>query len=101
VAAAAGTPVSVCGEMASEPLTTILLIGLGYDSLSVAPPTLLQLKWLIRSVPRYVCLTAAGEALEADTAGDVSDILRRHVMPLIDVRLLDLHGPLPARASHP
>ena len=101
VAAAAGIPVSVCGEMASEPLTTILLIGLGYDSLSVSPPTLLQLKWLIRSVPRHVCVTAAEEALEADSAGEVSDILRRHVAPLIDLRLMDPHGPLPARAAHP
>src|SRR5438034_4729538 len=31
---AAGKPASVCGEMASEPLSAFLLIGLGYDTLS-------------------------------------------------------------------
>jgi phosphotransferase system enzyme I (PtsI) len=99
-AAKAGIPVSVCGEMASEPLTTVLLIGLGYDILSVAPPTLLQLKWLIRCVPETVCRAAAGEALDAATADEVSVILRRHVAPHIDLRLMDIHGPLPARATH-
>ena len=37
---AAGLPVSVCGEMASEALSAVLLIGLGYDRLSVSPPAL-------------------------------------------------------------
>src|SRR2546422_567277 len=37
-ARAAGKPASVCGEMASEPLSAFLLIGLGYETLSVAPP---------------------------------------------------------------
>src|SRR6267378_2064561 len=36
----AGKPASVCGEMASEPLSAFLLIGLGYQTLSVAPPAL-------------------------------------------------------------
>ena len=48
---AAGLPVSVCGEMASEPLDALLLIGLGYRCLSVAPPALPLVKWLLRAVP--------------------------------------------------
>ena len=35
---AAGIECGVCGEMASEPLTAVLLVGLGYTRLSVAPP---------------------------------------------------------------
>src|SRR5207247_1419047 len=34
----AGKPASVCGEMASEPLSAFLLIGLGFETLSVAAP---------------------------------------------------------------
>jgi phosphoenolpyruvate-protein phosphotransferase len=98
-AEAAGIPVGVCGEMASEPLTTALLIGLGYRSLSVAPPSLLHLKWLVRRLPLAACRAAAAEALEAATAEEVSEALRRHVEPHVDPRLLDLHGPLPAKPT--
>ena len=51
VGRAAGIPVSVCGEMASEPLSAVLLIGLGYDRLSVSPPALPLVKWVVRTVP--------------------------------------------------
>src|SRR5437660_2857085 len=47
-ARAAGKPASVCGEMASEPLSAFLLLGLGYETLSVAPPALPLITWLIR-----------------------------------------------------
>ncbi|MDH5316053.1 MAG: phosphoenolpyruvate--protein phosphotransferase [Gemmatimonadota bacterium] len=97
---AAGIPVGVCGEMASEPLLAVLLLGLGCESLSVAPPTLLLLKWLIRRIPMEASRAAAREALGAATATEVGDALRRHVAPHIDLRLLDPHGPLPARAAH-
>jgi phosphotransferase system enzyme I (PtsI) len=100
-AAAAGIPVSVCGEMASEPLTAVLLLGLGYRSLSVAPPTLLRLKWLLRRIPLEACQEAAADALEADTAEAAAEALQLRVQPYVDLRLLDTHGPLPGRGSHP
>jgi len=40
--------VSVCGEMAGDPVLAPLLIGLGVDELSAAPPLLAQIKYLIR-----------------------------------------------------
>lgn len=93
----AGIPCGVCGEMASEPLSAVLLVGLGYRSLSVAPPTLLLIKWLLRRVPLDCCEAAARRALEADTAGEVSRVLQEEVKPHVDLRLLDPHGPLPGR----
>jgi phosphotransferase system enzyme I (PtsI) len=45
----AGIAVSVCGEMASEPLYVPLLIGLGIDELSVNPVSLPLVKAIIRS----------------------------------------------------
>ncbi len=89
----------VCGEMASEPLTAVLLVGLGYTSLSVAPPTLLLMKWLLRRIPYEACRAAALEALEARLAGDVDAVLKRHAGPHVDIHLLDPHGPLPARGT--
>lgn len=86
---AAGIPVSVCGEMASEPLSAVLLIGLGYDTLSVAPPALPLIKWLVRNVPAKVCRGAAERALEAGTAAQITAILRHAVQGYVDKRLLD------------
>ncbi|MCX7115239.1 MAG: phosphoenolpyruvate--protein phosphotransferase [Gammaproteobacteria bacterium] len=45
-----GLEVSICGEMASDPLAVILLLGMGYDTLSMNAASLPKIKWLIRSV---------------------------------------------------
>jgi phosphotransferase system enzyme I (PtsI) len=97
VGKAAGLPVSVCGEMASEPLSAVLLLGLGYDRLSVSPPALPLVKWVIRTVPEESARRAAGAALAAANAADVSRVLREVVGEYIDVRLLDPHSTLPGR----
>lgn len=47
---ARGIPVSMCGEMAGDPMATVILIGLGLDSLSVSPLMMLEIKKIIRSV---------------------------------------------------
>ena len=93
----AGLPVSVCGEMASEPLSAVLLLGLGYDRLSVSPPALPLVKWVIRTVPEESARRAASAALAAANAADVSRVLREVVGEYIDVRLLDPHSALPGR----
>jgi phosphotransferase system enzyme I (PtsP) len=48
----AGKPVSVCGEMASDPASVILLLGMGIDSLSVSVAGLTRVKWVIASFTR-------------------------------------------------
>ena len=87
---AGGIPVSVCGEMASEPLGALLLIGLGYDTLSVASPALPLIKWLVRKVPASVCREAAAQALGAETARAVEAILRTAAQSYVDKRLLGM-----------
>jgi phosphotransferase system enzyme I (PtsI) len=93
----AGIPVGVCGEMASEPLMAILLLGMGYDALSVAPPTLLLVKWLLRQVPYAVAQEVALRALQADGPDEVLVLLRESVRSFVDPRILDTHGPLPGK----
>ena len=45
----AGKPVSICGEMASDPVTALLLMAMGYDALSMSARALLRVKWAIRN----------------------------------------------------
>jgi phosphotransferase system enzyme I (PtsI) len=42
-------PISVCGEMAADTLAIPLLVGLGLDSLSMSPTTILYAKRIIRN----------------------------------------------------
>jgi len=93
----AGLPVSVCGEMASEALSAVLLVGLGYDRLSVSPPALTLVKWVIRTVPEAAARRAAEGALAAGTASEVTEVLRTVVGEYLDVRLVDTHSTLPGR----
>ena len=92
---AAGKPASVCGEMASEPLSAFLLIGLGYETLSVAPPALPLVKWTVRQVSAARARTVAAQALAARTADDVLDLLRLALAEAVDLKLLDHHARLP------
>jgi phosphotransferase system enzyme I (PtsI) len=95
-ARSAGKPASVCGEMASEPLSAFLLIGLGYATLSVAPPALPIVKWLIRQVNITQARTAAEAALAARSAELALDILRFALAEAVDLTLLDPDARLPA-----
>ena len=99
VGRAANLPVSVCGEMASEALSAVLLIGLGYDRLSVSPPALPLVKWVIRTVPEEAAQAAAAEALAASEPDEVSEALRRVVGEFFDVRLLEPQSALPRRGG--
>ncbi|MEO8209194.1 MAG: phosphoenolpyruvate--protein phosphotransferase [bacterium] len=42
--------ISVCGEMASDPLATVVLVGLGIDELSVVPSIFPEIKQVIRKI---------------------------------------------------
>jgi phosphoenolpyruvate-protein phosphotransferase (PTS system enzyme I) len=97
VGKAAGLPVSVCGEMASEPLSAVLVLGLGYDCLSVSPPALPLVKWVVRTVPEEAAREAAAAALRASSAAEVVNALREAVGEFMDLRLLDPHSTLPGR----
>ena len=47
--------VGICGEMAGDPLATVLFVGLGVDELSVIPPVLPEIKKIIRSINQKRC----------------------------------------------
>jgi phosphotransferase system enzyme I (PtsI) len=87
-----GLPVSVCGEMASDPLHALLLTGLGVRTLSVAPPALVVVKWLLRAVPMADATAAAAAALDTRRAHEVLAIVRETAARHVDIRLLEPEG---------
>ena len=71
-----GVEVSACGEMAARPLGALLLLGLGVESLSVAWPSLLEIKRLIRRCRMSAVRAAASAALSAPAGCNVRQGLR-------------------------
>jgi phosphotransferase system enzyme I (PtsI) len=82
---AAGIEVSVCGEFASNPLGAFLLIGMGADSLSVAPSSLAEIKKVIRAVSQQDAREAADDALVASTPDAVAAGLTARLGKVLDL----------------
>ncbi|MDX1495628.1 MAG: putative PEP-binding protein, partial [Longimicrobiales bacterium] len=85
VGRAAGIEVSVCGEMASHPLGAFLLMGLDITALSMAWPSLPEIKKLVRDIRMEDARSAAREALTAPTSRDVIDCLVRGIGDSVDL----------------
>jgi phosphotransferase system enzyme I (PtsI) len=95
VGTAHGLDVTVCGEMASQPLTAYALIGLGLRQLSVAPRSVGLMKRIIRSISASDAAAAVAEALEARTAAAAEELLVQRLTSAVgDVPFL--HDGLPA-----
>ncbi len=64
-------PVSICGEMAADTLAIPLLVGLGLDSLSMSPATILNAKRIIRNFEFKKAKILANECLQCKTEIDI------------------------------
>jgi phosphotransferase system enzyme I (PtsI) len=71
VARKAGKSCSVCGEIASDPAMALLLLGLGYDSLSVAPQFVPEIKYAVRHSHHGELVRLASEVLAQETTAGV------------------------------
>ncbi|HEU0037748.1 MAG TPA: putative PEP-binding protein [Verrucomicrobiae bacterium] len=63
--------VSVCGEMAGDPVLVPLLIGLGVDELSAAPPLIAQVKYLVRRLKLSEAQSLADFALSCESPSEI------------------------------
>lgn len=64
-------PVSVCGEMAGDPASALMLAGMGVDSLSMSAGNLLRVKSAIRSFTHKQLRELVTQSLEMETADDI------------------------------
>lgn len=70
-----GKPASVCGEMAGDPAGAILLLAMGYNTLSMNAMSLARIKWVIRNFPLSRAQELLAHALVCDTAQEIRHLL--------------------------
>lgn len=75
----AGIEVGMCGEMAGEPLYTLILLGLGFTELSMNAPCIPRVKRIIRQVDRQECEAFLKQLLELPTASAVSLLVEQEM----------------------
>jgi len=73
----AGKPVTVCGEMACDPGCALLLLGMGYDGLSINAAALPRVKWAVRSVSFAQMAALADAALRLDEPRPIWRLVER------------------------
>jgi phosphotransferase system enzyme I (PtsI) len=76
-----GIPVSVCGEMAADPVLLTLLVGLGLTEFSMAPTAIPLAKQVLRGMRASDAGPLAARALRARTAADIEQALMHFLAP--------------------
>jgi len=71
--------VGVCGEMASDPLSVLILLGLGVDEFSVAPTSLLEIKKIIRNTNWEEVQGIAAKLLKSKTSPEAKRFAERRL----------------------
>lgn len=80
--------ISVCGEMASNPLAAVVLIGLGIDELSVSPSVFPEIRQIIRILnygeSQRLCDRILGISTEAVIRAEVEKFYNEQIVPGIN-----------------
>lgn len=79
VAHAAGIDASICGEMAGDPLYLPILLGLGFDELSMGASSIPRVKQVLRNCTRSQAAHIAETCMTFATAADVEEYLTSEV----------------------
>ncbi|MCP4190524.1 MAG: phosphoenolpyruvate--protein phosphotransferase [Planctomycetaceae bacterium] len=72
-------PATLCGQMSASSIYTMLLLGLGLRSLSVPPSAIPEIKNVCRRVSIDQCEHVARQALQMETADEVTNYLKQEL----------------------
>jgi phosphotransferase system enzyme I (PtsI) len=75
----AGIEVAMCGEMAGEPVYTMVLLGLGLDELSMNALVIPRVKKIIRSVTVKECRKLVDRVMSFNSASEIEFFVRDHM----------------------
>ncbi|HKA31712.1 MAG TPA: phosphoenolpyruvate--protein phosphotransferase [Candidatus Binatia bacterium] len=87
-----GKRVGMCGEMAGDPLCTILLLGMGLEEFSMGSLFLPVVKKIVRTVTYREAKATADIVLRMDTVGEIKKYLFDRMRELGMVELLELYS---------
>ena len=87
----AGKWVGMCGEMASDPLCTLALLGLGLDDLSMGPFFIPVIKRIVRSVSYAAARSIARDVLTMGTVKEVKGHLFDGMKSLGIIELMEMY----------
>ena len=79
----AGIWVGLCGEMGSDPVLVILLLGLGLDELSISSLNILEIKKVIRSVNLKEAQEITRHALSLSSAKEIKEFVYEKVKKIL------------------
>lgn len=79
-ARARSVPLILCGEVAADPLTAMVLLGLGFDELSMTPGSIPVIRSLVRRLPMAEARRIAAHALTLPTAREVEEFALEQLM---------------------
>lgn len=91
-----GKTVTVCGESANEPAMALLLLGMGFDGLSMSPGALPGVTWAVRAVSSGRMRALAMEALGCERADAVRRLLDTAQLEIGLESLIPAQGPNPS-----
>lgn len=80
---AAGRRVGMCGELAGEPLLTVILLGLGLDDLSMNAASLPRVRRLIRQLSAAQARKLAEEVLKLPSAVQIEAVVRERLTAML------------------
>ena len=83
----AGIPVGMCGEMAGDPVATMLLVGLGFDELSMSAAGIPEVKEIIRSLQISEAEELLGTVMDMRSYDDIDGLVRSVMKERFDVRV--------------
>jgi phosphotransferase system enzyme I (PtsP) len=63
-----GKHISICGELAGDPVAVILLLAIGFDSLSMNAASVGRVRWIMRHISKKKALKLLHEVLSMESA---------------------------------
>jgi phosphotransferase system, enzyme I, PtsP len=75
-------PLSICGELANEPKGALLLMAMGYKSLSMNAQSIAKIKWVIRHVEHRKIKQILAKVLSLTDTASVHSYMHKELVEL-------------------